>query len=190
LNGASVWLGEGNLGDCGLSPLANDTERNGSVTAQSNKELKFPLADDRMFVVVLLMTSWFPSRVGSAALWSIRLRVRKPQFAFAAEPGNFNLSASSVVIFPNACWNRYPVQQTAAVFVELLGFLLQSGNLASPSQLRNLSDNSAPALSVWRETGRRIPALEFHACHFRGAHGFCFASWSTISLAAYREIKP
>jgi hypothetical protein len=57
LNGASVWLGEGNLGDCGFSPLANDTERNGSVTAQSNKELKFPLADDRMFVVVLLMTS-------------------------------------------------------------------------------------------------------------------------------------
>jgi len=35
----------------------------------------------------------------SSALCSIRLNVRKAQLAFAAEPGNFNCSAKSPVIW-------------------------------------------------------------------------------------------
>jgi hypothetical protein len=35
----------------------------------------------------------------SSALWSIRRSVRKPQLAFAVEPGNFDCSAQSPVIW-------------------------------------------------------------------------------------------
>ena len=77
------------------APVASQASHRQFFSASSSRRRCRPCS-----LIILIFGAW-PITFHSSALCSIRRNVLKAQLAFAAEPGNFNCSAKSPVIWLN-----------------------------------------------------------------------------------------